>query len=146
MGQLINAVGHHTDRSSHQILRNLARTRACGCNLQHKRAENAERRLYQTIHRKDPNNYLFQRATHRRSKLGFFVFNHARVRPPTYRDPTRFETMPSRSIWQACRKMVAPSPVALTSTCCLKPIYGGKADPKCKDEHASGRAAAMDAA
>src|SRR4051812_13898066 len=67
MGQLINAVGHHTDRSSHQILRNLARARACGCNLQHKRAENAERRLYQTIHRKDPNNYLFQRATHRRS-------------------------------------------------------------------------------
>jgi hypothetical protein len=35
-----------------------------------------------------------------RSKFGFFVFSHARVRPPTYRDPMRFETMPSRSIKQ----------------------------------------------
>ena len=34
-------------------------------------------------------------------KSGFFVFNHARVRPLTYREPLRFETMPSRSILHA---------------------------------------------
>jgi hypothetical protein len=28
---------------------------------------------------------------HRRSKFGFFVFNHARVLPLTYREPMRFE-------------------------------------------------------
>jgi hypothetical protein len=32
----------------------------------------------------------------RRSKFGFFVLSHARVRPLTYREPTRFETMPSK--------------------------------------------------
>jgi hypothetical protein len=32
---------------------------------------------------------------HRRSKCRFFVFNHARVLPLTYREPMRFETMPS---------------------------------------------------
>jgi hypothetical protein len=39
------------------------------------------------------------------------VFSHARVRPLTYREPLRFETMPSRSIQHAWRKIVAPSPV-----------------------------------
>ena len=29
---------------------------------------------------------------HPRSKLRFFVFSHARVRPLTYREPMRFET------------------------------------------------------
>ena len=31
----------------------------------------------------------------------FFVFRHARVLPLTYREPMRFETMPSRSIQHA---------------------------------------------
>ena len=44
---------------------------------------------------------------HRRSNAGFSVFSHARVRPLTYRDPVRFETIPSRSIQHACRKMAA---------------------------------------
>src|SRR3954452_9305247 len=43
--QLTDAVGHHTDRRSHQILRNLSRTGACGRKLQYDRAEN-DRRLH----------------------------------------------------------------------------------------------------
>jgi hypothetical protein len=39
---------------------------------------------------------LTQPRTTRRWKSGFFVFTHARVRPLTYRDPTRFDTIPSR--------------------------------------------------
>ena len=44
-----------------------------------------------------------------RSKFGFFVFNHARVRPLTYREPMRFEMMPShaRPMPQACPGMPA---------------------------------------
>jgi hypothetical protein len=38
---------------------------------------------------------------HRRSKSGFFVLSHARVRPLTYGEPSRFETIPSRSIQHA---------------------------------------------
>jgi hypothetical protein len=36
--------------------------------------------------------------------------SHARVRPLTYREPMRFETMPSSPKPQACRKMAAPLP------------------------------------
>jgi hypothetical protein len=35
-------------------------------------------------------------ASQRRSKFGFFVFNHARVRPLTYREPMRFGSLPNR--------------------------------------------------
>src|SRR4051812_44617460 len=47
---------------------------------------------------------------YRRSKFGFLVFSHARVRPLTYREPMRFETMPSSPKPQAWRKMAPPSP------------------------------------
>jgi hypothetical protein len=42
-----------------------------------------------------------------RWKFGFFVFSHARVRPLTYPEPVRFETMPSRPKPQACPGMPA---------------------------------------
>jgi negative regulator of sigma E activity len=54
---------------------------------------------------------LSKSDVHRRLKFGFFVFSHALVRPLTYREPIRFETMPSRPKPQAWRKMAAPSPV-----------------------------------
>jgi len=38
-----------------------------------------------------------------RSKFGFFVFNHARVRPLTYRDPNRLASMRSVPWWRAGR-------------------------------------------
>jgi hypothetical protein len=42
---------------------------------------------------------MFERAAgaraHDRSKFGFFVFSHARVRPLTYHEPIRFKMMPS---------------------------------------------------
>jgi hypothetical protein len=42
-----------------------------------------------------------------RWKFGFFVFSHARVRPLTYPEPVRFETMPSMPKPQACPGMPA---------------------------------------
>jgi hypothetical protein len=36
-----------------------------------------------------------------RRKAGFFAFGHARVLPLSYREPIRFETMPSKSIQHA---------------------------------------------
>src|SRR6478752_6223075 len=42
---------------------------------------------------------------------GFFDFSHALVRPLTYREPIRFETMPSSPKPPAWRKMRSPSPV-----------------------------------
>ena len=47
-----------------------------------------------TVDNDDEDESKASRASHCRLNWGFFVFSHARVRPLTYREPIRFETIP----------------------------------------------------